>query len=137
MTTLPMFVAAQAPTPPPATPPPAPAPNPADTPNIRVGATIYADYTFAQSPEITDADGNTVHANAFNVGRSYINITGNLSRIVNFRITPDISRETGTGSSLNGSLVFRIKYAFMQFNLDDWAGAGSWTRLGIQQTPIV
>lgn len=141
MTALPMVVAAQAPTPPPATPPPAPAPapapNPADTPNIRIGATIYADYTFVQSPEITDADGNTVHSNAFNVGRSYINITGNLSRIVNFRITPDISRETGTGSSLNGSLVFRIKYAFMQFNLDDWTGAGSWTRLGIQQTPIV
>jgi len=141
MTALPMVVAAQAPTPPPATPPPAPAPapapNPADTPNIRIGATIYADYTFVQSPEITDADGNTVHSNAFNVGRSYINITGNLSRIVNFRITPDISRETGTGSSLNGSLVFRIKYAFMQFNLDDWMTKGSWARFGIQQTPLL
>ena len=137
MTALPMFVAAQAPTPPPATPAPTPAPNPADTPNIRIGATIFADYTFVQSPQITDADGNTVHSNAFNVGRSYINITGNISHIVNFRITPDISRETGTGSSLNGSLVFRIKYAFLQMNLDEWTGAGSWTRLGIQQTPIV
>ena len=118
-------------------PPAAPAANPADTPNIRIGATIYADYTFVQSPEITDTDGNTVHSNSFNVGRSYINITGNLSHIVNFRITPDISRETGSSSSLNGSLVFRIKYAFIQMNLDEWAGAGSWTRLGIQQTPIV
>ena len=135
MTALPMFAAAQAPATP--APAPAPAPKPADTPSIRIGATLFADYTFTQSPEITDSDGNTVHSNAFNVGRSYINITGNISHLVNFRITPDISRETGTGSSLNGSLVFRIKYAFLQVNLDDWAGAGTWTRLGIQQTPIV
>ncbi len=135
MSAFPLVAQGQAQTP---TPPPAPAAaNPADTPNIRLGAVIYADYTFTQSPEITDSEGNIVHSNAFNVGRSYLNITGNISRIVNFRITPDIARETGSGSSLNGSLVFRIKYAFLQMNLDDWAGAGSWTRLGIQQTPIV
>jgi len=110
---------------------------PDDTPSIRVGATIFTDYTFQQSPEITDADGNTVHSNAFNVGRAYININGNVSHIVAFRITPDITRETGTGSSLNGSLVFRVKYAFLQANLDDWMWRGSWVRLGIQQTPIV
>ena len=110
---------------------------PDDTPSVRVGATIFTDYTFTQSPEITDADGNTVRANAFNVGRAYININGNVSHIVAFRITPDISRETGTGSSLNGSLVFRVKYAFLQTNLDDWMWRGSWARLGIQQTPVV
>jgi hypothetical protein len=110
---------------------------PDDTPSVRVGATIYTDYTFTQAPTITDADGNTVHANAFNVTRSYININGNVSHIVAFRITPDITRETGTGSSLNGSLVFRVKYAFLQTNLDDWMWRGSWVRLGIQQTPIV
>jgi hypothetical protein len=110
---------------------------PDDTPSVRVGATIFADYTFTQAPEITDADGNTVHANAFNVGRAYININGNVSHIVAFRITPDITRETGAGSALNGSLVFRVKYAFLQANLDDWMWKGSWARLGIQQTPVV
>ena len=35
------------------------------------------------------------------------------------------------------SLVFRIKYAYAQFNLDDWMTRGSWVRLGIQQTPWV
>ena len=110
---------------------------PDDTPSVRVGATIFADYTFQQSPEITDSDGNAVHANSFNVGRAYININGNVSHVVAFRITPDISRETGGGSSLNGSLVFRVKYAFLQANLDDWMWRGSWVRLGIQQTPIV
>jgi hypothetical protein len=113
-----------------------PAPDP-DAPSIRLGATFYGDYTYTDSPKITDADGNSVHPSAFNVGRSYLNINGNISHIVAFRITPDISRETGAGSSLNGSLVFRIKYAFAQINLDDWMTAGSWTRLGIQQTPWV
>jgi hypothetical protein len=54
-----------------------------------------------------------------------------------FRITPDISRETGAGASLAGSLEFRLKYAFGQFNLDDWTTKGSWLRFGIQQTPYV
>jgi hypothetical protein len=110
---------------------------PDDTPSIRVGAVLFADYTFTKEPKATDADANTINASAFSVGRSYINITGNVSHIVGFRFTPDIARETGAGSSLNGSLVFRVKYAYAQFNLDDWMSRGSWGRLGIQQTPWV
>jgi hypothetical protein len=108
-----------------------------DTPSVRVGATIYADYTYQTSPDATDADGNSISPNQFNVSRSYLNFNGTLSRLIGFRITPDIARESGAGSSLNGSLVFRIKYAFAQINLDEWVTPGSWTRLGIQQTPIV
>jgi hypothetical protein len=88
-------------------------------------------------PKVTDADGNLVTGNAFNVGRAYINVTGNISHRLAFRITPDITRETGTGSSLNGSLTYRLKYAYGQFNLDDWMTRGSWVRLGMQQTPWV
>lgn len=110
---------------------------PDDTPSIKVGAVIFADYTFQQKPEATDADGNTIHPNAFNVARSYINITGNLSHIVAFRITPDVTRESGNGSSLNGSMTFRIKYAYGQINLDDWLPRGTWVRFGIQQTPFI
>src|SRR5438067_9500493 len=116
---------------------------PDDTPSIRVGAVIYMDYTYQQSPETTDADGNTINPSAFNVTRSYINITGNLSHIVAFRITPDVQRQSGLislaspNSITNDSLVFRIKYAFAQFNLDDWMTKGSWARFGIQQTPLL
>ncbi|NUR53263.1 MAG: hypothetical protein HOQ29_02350 [Acidobacteria bacterium] len=110
---------------------------PDDTPSVKVGATIFADYTVQQEPKIRDADGNTVTANSFNVGRSYINVTGNISHLVAFRVTPDIARETGVGSSLNGSYTFRLKYAFAQFNLDDWMAKGTWVRLGLQQTPWV
>ena len=108
---------------------------PDDTPSIRVGTTIYTDYTYTESPETIDTDGNRINANAFNVTRAYINITGNISHLVAFRLTPDVSRETNPASSLNGSLEFRIKYAFAQVNVDDWMTAGSWVRFGIQQTP--
>jgi hypothetical protein len=116
---------------------------PDDTPSIRVGVTFYGDYTYTQSPKTTDTDGNTINASAFNVSRSYINVTGNVNHIVAFRITPDVVRETGlfnaatAATVANDSLVFRIKYAFAQFNLDDWMTRGSWARFGIQQTPLL
>jgi hypothetical protein len=110
---------------------------PDDTPSIKVGAVIFADYTYQQKPEAKDADGNAIHPNSFNVTRSYINITGNISHLLSYRITPDITRETGSGSSLNGSMTFRVKYAYAQVNLDDWLPKGSYVRFGIQQTPFI
>jgi hypothetical protein len=116
---------------------------PDDTPSVKVGVTLYTDFTYQQNPKTTDSDGNSINPSGFNVSRSYINITGNLNHIVSFRITPDVTRETGlvtlgAGSSVsNDSLVFRIKYAFGQVNLDDWMTKGSWVRFGIQQTPLL
>jgi hypothetical protein len=108
---------------------------PDDTPSIKVGVTIFADYTVNQQPKIKDADGNEVTLNQFQVGRSYINVTGNISHTIAFRITPDITRETGVGSSLNGSYTFRLKYAYAQWNLDEHVGKGSFARFGMQQNP--
>ncbi len=111
---------------------------PDDTPAIKLGTTIYTDFTYTQKPQAKDTDGNAINPSAFNVSRAYINVTGNISHIVAFRVTPDVVRETNAGSAnINGSLVFRIKYAFAQINLDDWMPKGSWIRLGIQQTPFV
>jgi hypothetical protein len=110
---------------------------PDDTPSVKVGGTIFTDFTYTDKPTIADADGNRVHQSQFNVARAYINVTGNLSHLVAFRITPDVTRESGTGSSLAGSLTFRLKYAFGQLNLDDWLTHGSWVRLGVQQTPFI
>jgi hypothetical protein len=116
---------------------------PDDTPSVKVGVTLYTDFTYQQNPTATDSDGNVINPSSFNVSRSYINVTGNLNHIISFRITPDVTRESGlvtpgTGTSIsNDSLVFRIKYAFGQVNLDDWMPKGSWVRLGIQQTPLL
>jgi Phosphate-selective porin O and P len=116
---------------------------PDDTPAIRLGMTLFPAYVYQTQPEITDADGNSVDRNAFDVLRAYINITGQISHLVAFRITPDITRQSSmltlaAGNAVSqDSLVFRIKYAYAQFNLDDWMTRGSWVRLGIQQTPWV
>ena len=110
---------------------------PNDTPSFKVGATIFADYTYNESPTGTDADGNSIHNSSFNISRAYINVTGSLNHMIAYRITPDITRESGSGSSLNGSYTFRLKYAYGQFNLDDWMNKGSWVRLGVQQTPFI
>jgi hypothetical protein len=123
--------------------PAAPYTPPDDTPSIRVGVTLYPTFVYQSNPTITDADGNVVNKSSFDVARAYINITGNISHLVAFRLTPDITRQSGLltlgpGNSVSSdSLVFRIKYAYAQFNLDDWMTTGSWARIGIQQTPWV
>jgi len=116
---------------------PAPAAAPPDTPSIRVGIQLFTDFTVQQSPKIKDADGNEVTLSAFQVTRSYINVTGNLTRNISFRVTPDITRETGVGSSLNGSYTFRLKYAFAQWSLEDHLGKGTHARFGMQPTPWI
>ena len=68
---------------------------PDDTPSIRVGVTLFADYTYTQNPQITDADGNSSTPARSTSAASYINVTGNISHIVAFRITPDITRQSG------------------------------------------
>jgi hypothetical protein len=114
---------------------------PDDTPSIKIGAVIFADYTFQSTPAVTDADGNSIKSNSFNVSRAYINVTGNISHVVAFRITPDVTRMTSSGTgvstSLDGSLAYRLKYAYAQINLDDWMPKGTWVRFGIQQTPFI
>jgi phosphate-selective porin O/P len=108
-----------------------------DTPSVKVGGTIFADWTYIDSPQATDADGNKINASSFNISRAYLNVTGNIFHRASFRITPDVTRETGAGSSLNGSLTYRLKYAYGQYNLDDFTTKGSWIRFGLQQTPWV
>jgi hypothetical protein len=109
---------------------------PDDTQAIRIGAVIFYDWTRTLEPKTTDAAGNAVSLNSFNVTRTYINVTGNISHRIAFRITPDITRETFAGPATSGSLVFRLKYGYAQFNLDDWTKSWKQTfvRLGQQQT---
>jgi len=123
---------------------------PDDTPSIKVGTTIFAGYVFQADPEIVDADGNTINPSSFDITRAYINVTGNINHRISFRVTPDITRistttkatlapgETvTTTTSLDGSLTYRLKYAFGQFNLDEAWSKGSWVRFGLQQTPFI
>jgi len=101
---------------------PAPAAEP-DYPIVRVGVLSYVQYDY----ELRNRD----EFNAFDLTRGYLNINGQLARNVRFRVTPDVRRVTD--SSLAGTLVFRIKYAFVE--LDNLTGARSWVRFGAHQTP--
>src|SRR6478735_11465672 len=67
---------------------------PDDTPSIRVGVTLFPLYTHQTTPTATDADGNTINGSSFDVARAYINVTGQISHLLSFRITPDITRES-------------------------------------------
>lgn len=112
-------------------------PPPDDNPSVRVGGTLFMDYTRTLEPKVTDASGEEVSPSAFNVARAYINVTGQLNHLFGFRITPDISRETGAGSSLAGSMTLRLKYGYLQTNLDDWLWRGTYVRAGMIPTPYV
>lgn len=121
----------------PATPP---APKPAATgPLIKVGTTIFADFTQTTTPTALDAAGHSYHPSAFNITRAYMNITGTLNSVLSFRVTPDIARETNTASALAGSNVMRLKLAYGQVNLDQWSGkfTQTWIRFGLVPIPFV
>lgn len=107
------------------TPPPAPAAAPAepDYPIVRVGMVSYVQY----DAELKNRD----NFNAFDLTRGYVNINGQLSKNVRFRFTPDVRRSTD--GSLAGTLVVRVKYAFVEF--DNVKTARSWVRFGAHQTP--
>ncbi len=126
----PAVAAAQSTGQPPTPPAPAAAPAPF-TPSIRVGVTIYADYTVVEAPKVRDAAGRDVTGHGFNVMRSYINVTGSVTDRITFRITPDIARTTD--GSLSGSQIFRLKYAYFNVALPHNMSV----RAGMQQTPFV
>jgi hypothetical protein len=131
---LPVAAAAQTPAAPAQPPPTTATAQPNDTPSIRIGVTVFGDYTVQTEPKGTDVDGNEFTPSQFNIQRAYLNVTGQINHIVAFRVTPDIARETGAGSSLSGSYTYRLKYAYAQFNLDDWMSRGSYARFGMQPT---
>ena len=101
---------------------PAPPAEP-DYPIIRIGVLSYVQY----DAELKNRDA----FNAFDLTRGYVNINGQLSKNVRFRLTPDVRRITD--SSLAGTLVLRVKYAFVE--LDNVKAARSWVRFGAHQTP--
>jgi len=119
-------------------PPPAQTPAPAAfTPTVKVDGSLFSEYTYTFLPKVTDTSGREVSANAFNITRAYFTLNATVAPRISVRLTADAARETGTGTSFDGSLSLRIKYAFMQFDLAPWLGPGSWTRLGVQHTPFI
>jgi hypothetical protein len=105
-------------------------------PSIKVGTTLFANYSYTFAPKTADATGHEVSPSSFDITRAYLTITGDITPRVSFRLTSDVVRETGSGGSLDGSLVLRLKYAYMQLTMTPWLGPHTWVRFGLQNTPI-
>ncbi len=130
----PLMASAQAKDPAVSAPSPTPAP-------VKVGTTLFTDFTYTSSPTAKDVDANTVRTSAFDVSRAYINVAGGLTPRITFRVTADIKRLTSpssaTATSLEGSQSFRLKYAYGQIGLEGFLPKGSFVRIGAQQTPYI
>lgn len=119
---------------------PGAAATPSPAPAVKVGATIFSDFTRTGAPATKDADGNLIRGSAFDVSRAYITVSGGLTPRVSFRVTADLRRLTspsGSATSLDGSQAYRLKYAYGQIGLDGVLPKGSWLRIGAQQTPLI
>ena len=96
--------AAWAQTPTPAAPTPAPSRN---TQSCDSGSSPYVQY----DAELENRDS----FNVFDLTRGYLNVNGQLVENVRFRFTPDVRRATTT-AACRDRLVFRVKYAFVEFD---------------------
>lgn len=70
-------------------------------------------------------------ANRFDLTRAYINIESQISETISLRLTPDITRISGTEGNIDGSLAFRVKYAYARFS-NVLPGVG--VKAGVQET---
>jgi len=107
-----------------------------DNGKIKLGATFFGLYRYYANtgfgPQTltllnTPGPGNNGF-NSFDVDRTYLNFFFSPNKALTFRVTPNIYRQystasgvklgsvTGTGSTENGNLVLRLKYAYMDFN---------------------
>lgn len=84
---------------------------------VKVGGLVFADYTDS---------ADDVRPSSFQITRAYLNVTGTITPMLSFRLTPDFAKDNG-----------RIKYAYGQLNLDKWTTKGSWIRAGTHQTPYL
>jgi hypothetical protein len=74
-------------------------------PTVSVGGVGYVAYMY----QFNNKPAGGPAPNAFDVTRSYVNVTANLGGGAGARITPDLYRDA------NGSLNIRIKYAYASF----------------------
>lgn len=93
----------------------------AQTPAVSISGVGYMQYGY----QLKDTAN---HANAFDVGRAYLNVIGKFSDGISTRITGDVYR------AADNSLLYRLKYAYVTYK--PTTGALSY-RFGLTQTPLL
>lgn len=83
-------------------------------PPVRITGQFFGLWGLDLSQANPDAP-NPNGANRFDVTRTYINVESRLARKISLRITPDITRVSGTDGNIDGNLDLRLKYAYVTF----------------------
>lgn len=103
---------------------------------LKLSGTLFGSFSVdvSKANDAPNPTGAVTGANRFDLTRAYINIEPQITESISLRITPDLTRVSGTGGTVDGSLALRLKYAYANFaNLP-----GSTTlRAGMMQTPYI
>jgi hypothetical protein len=103
---------------------------------IKLGFTLFGDWGIYPKTgfgpqfftQINQPGPSNDNFNSFDINRTYLNFFYSPNSAVTMRITPNLYRQLGSagavrfgkygavGSSVNGNLTVRIKYAYVQFN---------------------
>lgn len=102
-------------------------------PKLSLSGNVWGQWAYDISyanPESPSPNG----ANRFEVTRTYVNFRAQLTESISTRITPDLVATTGTGGNIDGSLVLRLKFAYVTF---EDALPGVSVRALMQPTPYI
>jgi hypothetical protein len=100
-------------------------------PKLRLSGVLWGVWSVDLSRANPDAPTPN-GANRFEVTRTYLDFEADVSPRITLRITPDLALGLGSGGSLDGSRVLRLKFAYVDFR--DVAPAFS-VRALMQPTP--
>ncbi|MFO7156036.1 MAG: hypothetical protein DIU72_005425 [Pseudomonadota bacterium] len=86
----------------------------AEYPKLELSGNVWGQWAYDLSFAHPDSPkpGGT---HRFEVTRTYLNFRARLSPSISLRVTPDLVAATGTDGNLDGSLVLRLKFAYVDF----------------------
>jgi hypothetical protein len=86
-----------------------------DFPQLDISGNVWGLWAYDLSFAHPDSP-NRGGTNRFEVTRTYVNFRARLSESISLRITPDLVAATGTDGNVDGSLLLRLKYAYVTFD---------------------
>lgn len=101
---------------------------------LKLSGVLYASWGIDVAGANPDTSDRVAGNNRFDVTRAYFNIEPQITKNITLRITPDVTRIQGTEGNVDGSLAFRLKYAYAQFNE---VAPGLALKAGMQHTAYI
>jgi hypothetical protein len=101
---------------------------------LKLSGVIYAYWGIDVAGANPDTDTHVAGNNRFDLTRAYLNVEPQVMKNVWLRITPDLTRVSGTDGNVDGNLALRLKYAYAQF---DEVAPGLAVKAGLQHTAYI